>query len=624
MTTKHSLLIGVFVIGMLSLTGRQNSPSSEALQKREELYRLNNLGVALMEQYKHEDAVKQFKQAVDRDANFAIGRINLAMAHYFLNDSRLAIAEAQTALKLAPASLQAQYVLGAAYKKDRQYDEALAAFNKVLAADPKDPYTNIQIGQIYSTKQQYAQAAEVFRRALEAEPYNSTAAYSLAQALIRAGNQAEGQKMLAEFQKLKASGYATTLGLTYGEQGKYAEAVVSTGAESELVSKDGAAVGFVDAGANLNLKTSAKPLSAALGRKLTKAEFTEDAKRDLVAAFSSAVALGDYDGDHKLDLVVSGVEAGNKPFVKLLHNDNGKFSDVTEKAKLMTASFVSGAVFGDFDNDGKTDLAVFGYQTLKVWKNNGDGSFSDVTEKAGLPAKYDSWAMTAAWVDADHDGDLDLFVGNFADLSQFPNKDAAVFPDDFVGEENRLFQNNGNGSFSDITAKTKLGGGKNKTTAVIPTDYNNQRDIDFLVVNYGSSAQLFSNQRDGSFKEIAASVGLNFAGQSFGAGAGDLNKDNFTDFYLPNVGGKDALFLSDGRGGFTATQIDGGSFAAQIADYDNDGLLDVVTRTKDGVSVRRGLGNSPAAPVAVSNFKSQISTSFALGDFNNDGGVDLL
>ncbi len=628
MTTKNSFLIGVFVIGLLSLAARQNSPASEALQKREELYRFNNLGVALMEQYKHEDAVKQFKQAVDRDANFAIGRINLAMAHYFLNDSRLAIAEAQAALKLAPASLQAQYVLGAAYKKDRQYDESLAAFNKVLTVDPKDPYTNIQIGQIYSTKQKYAQAAEVFRRALEAEPYNSTAAYSLAQALIRAGNQTEGQKMLAEFQKLKASGYATTLGLTYGEQGKYAEAVVSTGAESELVSKDGAAVTFVDEGANLNLKTAAKPLSAALGRKLTKAEFTEDAKRELVTAFSSAVAFGDHDSDHKPDLLVSGIEADNKPFLKLLHNDNGKFSDVTRSAKLATASFISGAVFGDFDNDGKTDLAVFGYQTLKLWKNNGDGSFSDVTEKTGLPAKYSSWAMTAAWVDADHDGDLDLFVGNFADLSQFPNKDAAIFPDDFAGEENRLFQNNGiqagGVTFSDITAKAGLGSGKNKTTAIIPTDYNNQRDIDFLVVNYGSPAQLFSNQRDGSFKEIAASVGINFSGKAFGAGAGDLNKDNFTDFYLPNAGGKDALFLSDGRGSFTATQIEGDSLAAQIADFDNDGLLDVVTRTKEGSTVRRGLGNSLAAPVAVSNFKSQNSTSLALGDFNNDGGIDFI
>lgn len=610
----HSTIIG----------GLQNAPSNEAARKREELYRLNNLGVALMEQYKHEDAVKQFKLALAQDANFAVARVNLAMADYFLNDAKAAVTEAQAALKLAPTSLHAQYVLGAAYKNDRLYDEALAAFNKVLAVDPKDPYTNIQIGQIYSSKQQYTQAAEAFRRAMEAEPYNSTAVYSLAQAMIRAGNQAEGQRLLAQFQKLKASGYSTTLGNNYGEKGKYAEAVVSTGAEAELVSKDAAPVKFVDAAAGLSVKTSSKPLSAALGRKLTKAEFTDAARRELVAAFSSNVALGDYDGDNKLDLLVSGVEA-DKPFIKLLHNDGGKFSDATDKAKLATSGFVSGAVFGDFDNDGKTDLAVFGYQTLAVWRNNGDGSFSDVTEKSGL-AKYATWAMAAAWVDADHDGDLDLFVGNFADLSQFPAKDSATFPDDFDGQENRLFQNNGNGTFTDITAKTGLGGGKTKTTAVVPTDFNNQRDIDFFVVNYGATAQLFSNQRDGSFREIAASAGINFAGKALGVGAGDLNKDNFVDFYLPNADGKDVLFLSDGKGSFVASpsRQAASSLSAQITDYDNDGLLDVVTQTASGVMLQRGLGEKLTEAVPNSQLPTPNSRSFALGDFTNDGGIDLI
>ena len=620
--TAVLIFAGVFRSSFTS--GIQNPPANEVARKREELYRLNNLGVALMEQYKHEDAVKQFKLALTQDANFAVARINLAMADYFLNDAKAAVTEAQAALKLAPTSLHAQYVLGASYKKDRLYDEALAAFNKVLAVDAKDPYTNIQIGQIYSSKQQYPQAAEAFRRAMEAEPYNATAVYSLAQAMIRSGNQAEGQKLLAQFQKLKASGYSTALGLTYGEQGKYAEAVVSTGAEAELVSKDSAPVKFVDAAAGLNVKTSLKPLSAALGRKLTKAEFTDAAKRELVAAFSSSVTLGDYDGDNKLDLLVSGVD-GDKPFLKLFNNDGGGFSDATDKAKLTTNGFVSGAVFGDFDNDGKTDLATFGYQTLAVWRNNGDGSFSDVTEKSGLP-KTTTWAMTAAWVDADHDADLDLFVGNFADLSQFPAKDSATFPDDFDGQENRLFQNNGNGTFTDITTKTGLAGGKNKTTAVVPTDFNNQRDIDFFVVNYGSPAQLFSNQRDGSFKEIASPVGINFSGKALGVGAGDLNKDNFIDLYLPDADGNNALFLSDGRGSFTPSprrQV-APSFSAQIADYDNDGLLDVVTQTAGGVMLQRGLGDKLAEATPNSQLPTSNSRSFALGDINNDGGVDLL
>ncbi|HKE05284.1 MAG TPA: FG-GAP-like repeat-containing protein, partial [Blastocatellia bacterium] len=623
-------LTGYF--GFSSARVAQTPAQDDARLKREQLYRLNNIGVAFMEQYKHEDAVKQFKQALERDPNFAVARINLALADFYLNDSRAAVEEARAAVKLAPDSPYAHYALAAALRNEKLYDESLAEFNKVLSIDPRDSTTNIQIGQLHAQKQQYPQAIAAFKRAIESEPYNATAVYSLAQALNRSGQQAEGMKTLEQFKRLQASGYKTTLGNLYGEKGRYAEAVVGTGAEPDLVSKEAPNVRFVVADAGINVKTSAKPLAGALGRKINKAEFNDQLKRELVAPFSSSVSLADFDGDGRLDLFVSGVDEAGKPFVKLLHNDGGKFSDVTEKSKLSISNPVSGAVFGDFDNDGKTDIAIFGYQTLALWRNNGDGSFVDVTAKSGLPSSYGPWAMTAAWVDADHDGDLDLFVGNFADLSQFPNKDSAVFPDDFSGEENKLYRNNGNGSFTDITAQTGLGGGKNKTTAVVATDYNNQRDIDFLVVNYGSPIQLFSNQRDGSFKEVAAQVGLNFSGQSLGVGAGDLNKDNFIDFYVPRLDGKDALFLSDGRGGFKKQeetgfhQIDGHGTAVQFLDLDNDGLLDVLALGRGGgLMIKRNAGNDfvdfgrfPA------DFKPADLRALATGDINGDGAIDIL
>jgi len=616
--------------GFSSARVAQSPAQDDARLKREQLYRLNNIGVAFMEQYKHEDAVKQFKQALERDPNLAVARINLALAHFYLNDSRAAVEEARGAVKLAPDSPHAHYALAAALKNEKLYDESLAEFNKVLSIDPRDSATNIQIGQLNSQKQQYPQAIAAFQRAIEAEPYNATAVYSLAQALIRAGQTAEGQKTLARFQQLRASGYATTLGNVYGEKGRYAEAVVSTGAEPDLVSKEAPNVRFVEANIGVNVKTSVKPLAGALGRKIGKAEFNDQTRRELAAPFSSSVNLADFDGDGRLDLFVSGVDDAGKPFVRLLHNGGGgRFSDVTDKSKLAVSNPASGAVFGDFDNDGKTDVAIFGYQTLALWRNNGDGSFADVTAKSGLPANYASWAMTAAWVDADHDGDLDLFLGNFADLSQFPNKDSAIFPDDFAGEENKLYRNNGNGSFTDITAQTGLSGGKNKTTAVVATDYNNQRDIDFLVVNYGAPAQLFSNQRDGSFKEVAAQTGFNFSGPSLGAGAGDLNKDNFVDFYMTKLGGPDTLFLSDGRGGFTSRLIGersdpAGSAAAQLADYDNDGLLDVIAHAAQGVVLRRGLGATLAEPAGIAAPRFPHPRSLALGDIDDDGGIDLI
>src|SRR5215813_252850 len=324
----------------------QTPAQDDARLKRERLYRLNNIGVALMEQYKHEDAVKQFKQALERDPNFALARINLALAHFYLNDSRAAVEEARAAVKLAPDSPHAHYALAAALRNEKLYDESLAEFNKVLSIDPRDSATNIQIGQLYSQKQQYPQAIAAFQRAIESEPYNATAVYSLAQAMIRSGQAAEGQKALARFQQLRASGYATTLGNVYGEKGRYAEAVVSAGAESDLVSKEEPNVRFVEANAGINVKTSVKPLTSALGRKVNKAEFNDQLKRELVAPFSSNVNLADFDGDGRPDLFVSGVDDAGKPFVKLFHNDGGKFSDVTDKSKLTINNPASGAVFG--------------------------------------------------------------------------------------------------------------------------------------------------------------------------------------------------------------------------------------------------------------------------------------
>ena len=128
----------------------------------------NNLGVALIEQFKHEEAAKHFKQALVSDPNFAVARINLALAYFFLNETRLAVEEGKAAVKLAPNSLHAHYLLGAALRNEKFYDEAIAEFNAVLAVDPNDPATNIQIGQIYSQQQKYPQAIQAFRRALDA------------------------------------------------------------------------------------------------------------------------------------------------------------------------------------------------------------------------------------------------------------------------------------------------------------------------------------------------------------------------------------------------------------------------------------------------------------------------
>jgi tetratricopeptide (TPR) repeat protein len=632
-----SILTLVSVNFLLPVKSAQNP---DPRLERENLYRLNNVGVAYLEQFKHEQAATEFKKILAVDPNFTLAQINLAIAGFFLPDMATAAAAARAAIQLQPKSPHAHYVLGMILRDEKQNDEAIAAFKKVLESDPAEAYANTQIGQIYAQNRKFEEAIAFFTRALESEPYNATAMYNLAQSYLRSGKPDEGRQWLKKFDALRGTNYKTEIGNKYGEKGRYAEGIISTGAESELTSGKTAELKFVDATSALNLKAGFgnKPLSSALNRKITKAEFdNETIKRELVNPFSATIGLLDIDGDGRLDVFAAGVDPSGKPFVKLFHNDGGKFSDVTAKSKLAASGFISGAVFGNFDNDEKNtqDALLFGYRTLTLWRNNGDGSFTDVTKDVQLPTVYQAWAMTAAFVDADHDGDLDIFVGNFADLTKWTaNGESAIFPDDFAGTPNKLFRNNGNVdgkvTFADITEQTGLGGGANKTTAVVCTDYDNHRDVDFFVVNYKTPVQLFANQRDGSFKDVASQMEMNTDNRPLGVGAGDLNKDGFTDFYLPDRSGDPVWYLSNGRSGFrkkgdpgTAGILPIGN-SAQLADYDNDGSLDVIELDQEWLRVRRNAGIDKGFVPATSNLQGSDTRAFACGDLNGDGAVDVL
>jgi tetratricopeptide (TPR) repeat protein len=570
---KTLLLALALTTCFLTTAHLQNEPSK--LSTREDAYRANNLGVALLEQFKHKEAADAFRRALQLDPGLVIARINLGIALYNIPDLPAAQKELQAAIAAAPSAPQPHYLLGLAAKTQNRPEQAIASFQKVLQIDPNDVGANVNLGQLYSQQRKYTEAIAALRLAVAAEPYNATALYNLGTTLIRAGQREEGQKVIAQFQELRQRGTGTTLGSNYLEQGRYAEAVASTGAEPELVDKRTPEVVFADA----NLPP------AAAGQE----------------APADAAVLFDYDLDGDLDLVEV---AGTRQ--RLLRNEGGTFTDVTAQAGAFSkAATVPGTavVAGDYDNDTKPDLFILRAGSGTLYHNDGNGSFSDVTAAAKIPPALTGGA-TAAFVDFDHDGDLDLLLG---------------------GDGLLLLRNNGDRTFADQTASAKLTD-KVHARAIVPTDFDNRRDID-LVVASTEKVALWRNMRDGTFRDVAAEVGLTVKGAT-NVAAGDVNKDGFTDFYFASPGADTVgyLALSDGKEGFQVTRVAGGATASQFIDYDNDGLLDLVSIVQDRLRVLRNTGDgwtdvSSKATAAVNAAGARVLVS---GDVDGDGDTDII
>ena len=618
---KHSsrLVLGAIIVSTVLLPAAfvftstaQNPPAQST---KEDAYRANNIGVALLEQFKYREAAAEFRQALKVEPSLALARVNLGIALYNLPDLDAALRELKAAAVALPDSPQVHYMLGLIAKSQNRAVDGIAEFQRALQIDARDPGANINIGQLQMQQRKYPEAIAAFRIALASEPASVTATYNLAMALTRSGDRQEGQTMMQKFQVLRQAPYATTIGQNYLEQGRYAEAISSSGAEPEVVDAAAPDVTFSDA---TTAMLAGIPAAQSLARN--------------VKQLGGGVVPFDFDGDGDLDLLQVGFQS-----VRLFRNDAGKFLDVTEQSgiRLPSPSRMTNAVVGDYDNDGRPDIFFIGWGRLALYHNDGNGKFSDATTAAGIPA-YPYAAVSAAMVDTDHDGDLDIFIGGFTDPSKLPDRGGPGQPPittftSLPGAPNMLLRNDGNGKFTDITASAKVQGSMGHAVAVVPTDYDNHRDIDLLIVNSYEAPTLFSNQRDGTFRDVAGEVGLTAKGRFTSVAAGDVNKDDFTDFFFGTADGPGLFAISDGKGRFVTTAAPSGTegaVASQFLDYDNDGLLDLVLLTDQGLRVFRNVGKSwvnvTEKSVANDFLKGQLVSALASADIDGDGDTDLI
>jgi hypothetical protein len=383
-------------------------------------------------------------------------------------------------------------------------------------------------------------------------------------------------------------------------------------------------------------------------------------------------AFLDYDNDGWMDiyLVNSGkcdFYAPDPPLRNALYRNNrdGTFTDVTEKAGVAGGGFGQGVAVGDYDRDGFPDLYVTQYGRSILFHNNGDGTFSDVTEKAGLAAP--GWASSAVWFDYDNDGLLDLFVCQFAEFSKELNKPCGVHEDGrrhycipkiYKPMPSWLFRNNGDGTFTDVSKASGISSHPGKAWGVVASDINNDGWMDLFVANDTVANFLFVNNGKGKFAETGTEAGVAYSSNGLprsgmGVDAADFDGDGWQDLFVANLDREDfAIYRNNHDGTFDDLAIPMGiakvtralsGWGLKFFDYDNDGDLDLFLANGNPDDLITSLHGESTYEEPLRLFHNtgktfedvsaqsgplfalpMSSRGLALGDFDNDGAVDVL
>jgi hypothetical protein len=337
------------------------------------------------------------------------------------------------------------------------------------------------------------------------------------------------------------------------------------------------------------------------------------------------------------------------PHNHLYRNDgNGHFTDVTEKAGLAPDLYGIAVTAADYDNDGFVDLLVTGYGRVILYHNDGNGHFTDVTEKAGI--KADGWSISSTWLDYDKDGCVDLFIGRYV---KFDPKYRAYYaadnypgPLDYEGETNRLYHNNCDGTFTDVTDKSGIGAYVGRTMGVTAADFDNDGWDDIYVANDRTENFLFHNKHDGTFEEIGNDTGTAFgqngeSTSSMGPVFADFEGRGVLDLWVTD-GRYNRLLHNTGKmmfddmgasNGVSQTNAQYVSWGTGVYDFDNDGLLDIlifhgglIHLIPQEHTLFRGLGGNRFEDVSrqagpVLSVRT-VARGACFADYDNDGKVD--
>ena len=395
----------------------------------------------------------------------------------------------------------------------------------------------------------------------------------------------------------------------------------------------------------------------------------ESGQKYFIEPIGSGVVLFDFDNDADLDLyLINGSDLSERispvaPINRLYRNDGDTFTDVTIQAAVGDTGYGLGGCVGDYNNDGFTDLYVTNYGPNVLYRNNGDGTFTDATESTGIAGNQ--FSSGCAFVDVDADGYLDLYVVNYVQFDPETNPECTrqgvrtyCTPEALQGATDILYRNNGDGTFTDITAAAGISGADGKGLGVVCGDIDNDGDIDIFVANDTTPNFLYRNDSDAAIKmtedALFAGVALSEEGRAYsgmGANLGDFDNDGYPDIVITNFQDQtNSLYHNTQSGFFNEVSFAKGigekslrylAWGVDFVDVNNDGWLDLFVANghlDDNIAEidpigtyaqlnqlflnNRGVNFKVSVDAAIAIPK--VSRGAAFGDIDNDGDVDIV
>jgi tetratricopeptide (TPR) repeat protein len=516
---------------------------------------VNNRGVGLMGRFEYAEARSVFAGIVEQWPAWHDARINLAIAtlnRQEAGDETTALELARQVLQENPDNLRALYVAGLVQLYLGEPAEALAHFRQVAEADPDDAYPAYYTAQCLAQQGDYAAALPWYRKAMQLDPYLRSAYYGAFQSLQRLGRPDEAQLLAADYQRLDNNPRSRLAEFKYTRMGTKGEALAVDLEDPPAASRPEGP-----------LFTGPEPLAVGGG-----------ADPGGAAPAAASMTAVDMQGDGFSDLFVAGAfevaSKGDDPRGGnlVLHGQDGGAYSTQPDHPLANVDAVNAALWGDFDNDGLVDVYLCRRGENQLWRQAEADRWENVTASS-LTAAGDLDTVDGAFFDADHDGDLDLFLVN----AEGPNE---------------LLNNNLDGTFRPVAGELGLAGPGSASIMVLPADLDSDRDVDLVVLNREAPHEAYINDRMWSWRPAAGFEAFS-ARAALAVLAADVDANGANELYTLGPQGELLRWRLDGGGPLQPDVLDASAVppdaegaALTTQDVDGDGILDLIVSSSRG------------------------------------------